>query len=95
MIQKFEPISISNESTVVADLGEFVRKETAYQSESDLENQFIELLKDQAYDYLTINSETELIDNLKLKLEKLNNIRPALNFYSINHSRHDSVIYFS
>jgi type I restriction enzyme R subunit len=74
MIQKFEPISISNESTVVADLGEFVRKETAYQSESDLENQFIELLKDQAYDYLTINSETELIDNLKLKLEKLNNI---------------------
>ena len=45
MIQKFEPISISNESTVVADLGEFIRKETAYQSESDLENQFIELLK--------------------------------------------------
>jgi type I restriction enzyme, R subunit len=74
MIQKFEPISISNESTVVADLGEFVRKETAYQSESDLETQFIELLKDQAYDYLTINSEIELINNLKLKLEKLNNI---------------------
>ena len=56
MIQKFEPISISNESTVVADLGEFVRKKTAYQSESALESQFIELLKDQAYDYLTINS---------------------------------------
>jgi type I restriction enzyme R subunit len=74
MIQNFEPISISNESTVVADLGEFVRKETAYQSESDLENQFIELLKDQAYDYLRIGSETELIDNLKMKLEKLNNI---------------------
>jgi type I restriction enzyme R subunit len=74
MIQNFEPISISNESTVVADLGDFVRKETAYQSESALENQFIELLKDQAYDYLTIGSETELIDNLKLKLEKLNNI---------------------
>ena len=74
MIQKFEPISISNESTVVADLGEFIRKETAYQSESDLENQFIELLKDQAYDYLSIGSEVELIDNLKAKLEKLNNI---------------------
>jgi type I restriction enzyme R subunit len=75
MIQKFEPISISNESTVVADLGEFVRKETAYQSESDLENQFIELLKDQAYEYLTINSEIELIENLKQKLEKLNNMK--------------------
>jgi type I restriction enzyme R subunit len=75
MIQKFEPISISNESTVVADLGEFVRKETAYQSESDLENQFIELLKDQAYDYLTIANEAEMIDNLKAKLEKLNDIK--------------------
>ena len=74
MMQKFEPISISNESTVVADLGEFFRKETAYQSEADLENQFIELLKDQAYDYLMIGSEAQLIDNLKLKLEKLNNI---------------------
>ena len=74
MIQKFEPISISNESTIVADLGEFIRKETAYQSESDLENQFIELLKDQAYDYLKISSETELISNLRVKLEKLNSI---------------------
>lgn len=74
MIQNFEPISISNESTVVADLGEFVRKESAYQSEAELENQFIELLKDQAYDYLTITYESELIDNLKKKLEKLNNI---------------------
>jgi type I restriction enzyme R subunit len=75
MIQKFEPISISNESTVVADLGDFIRKESAYQSEADLESEFIELLKDQAYDYLSINSESELIDNLKLKLEKLNNIQ--------------------
>jgi type I restriction enzyme R subunit len=74
MIKKFEPISISNESTVVADLGEFTRKETAYQSESDLENQFIELLKDQAYEYLSLTSEAELIDNLKVKLEKLNKI---------------------
>jgi type I restriction enzyme R subunit len=75
MIQNFEPISISNESTVVADLGEFLRKETAYQSELDLENQFIDLLKDQAYDYLSVNSELDLIDNLKQKLEKLNNIQ--------------------
>ena len=75
MVQKFEPISISNESTVVADLGEFVRKDSAYQSEADLENQFVELLKDQAYDYLTIDSEIELIENLKLKLEKLNNMQ--------------------
>ena len=97
MIQKFEPISISNESTVVADLGEFFRKETAYQSESDLENQFIELLKDQAYDYLTIDSESDLIDNLKLKLEKLNNMQFSKSewenfFYSCISSDNDSVL---
>ena len=74
MTQKFEPISISNESTVVAELKDFVRKETAYQSESELEKQFIELLQDQAYDFLNIDSEAELIHNLKIKIEKLNNI---------------------
>ena len=68
MVQKFEPISISNESTVVAELNDFDRKETAYQSESALEKQFIELLQDQAYDHLSINSEAELISNLRLKL---------------------------
>jgi len=75
MVQKFEPISISNESTVVAELSEFDRKETAYQSESALEKQFIDLLQDQAYDYLSINSEEELIENLRAKLEKLNKIQ--------------------
>jgi type I restriction enzyme R subunit len=97
MIQKFEPISIGNESTVVADLGEFVRKETAYQSESDLESKFIELLKDQAYDYLSISSEPELIENLKLKLEKLNNIEFSASewesfFSSCISSDNDSVL---
>lgn len=75
MVQKFEPISISNESTVVAELSDFDRKETAYQSESALEKQFIELLQDQAYDYLSISSEKELIENLRAKLEKLNKIQ--------------------
>ena len=75
MVQKFEPISISNESTVVAELNDFDRKETAYQSEYALEKQFIELLQDQAYDHLSINSEAELISNLRLKLEELNKIQ--------------------
>ena len=75
MVQKFEPISIGNESTVVAELSDFDRKETAYQSESALEQQFIELLQDQAYDHLSINSEAELISNLRLKLEELNKIQ--------------------
>jgi len=75
MVRRFEPISISNESTVVAELSDFDRKETSYQSESALEKQFIELLLEQAYDYLSISSEEDLIENLRAKLEKLNKIR--------------------
>jgi len=71
-LKKFEPISISNESTVVAEFEQFVRKETAYQSEAELENQFISLLREQAYDYLEIHSEAELVQNLRVQLEKLN-----------------------
>lgn len=71
-IQKFEPISISNEATVVAEFDNFVRKETAYQSEAELEAQFISLLQEQAYDYLNINSEIDLIQNLRRQLERLN-----------------------
>lgn len=70
--KQFEPVSISNESTVVAEFVQFVRKETAYQSEAELENQFISILKEQAYDYLNISSETELVQNLRTQLEKLN-----------------------
>ena len=97
MIKKFEPISIGNESTVVAQLSDFVRKETAYQSESELENQFIELLKEQAYEYLSIQSEEELLNNLRLMIEKLNKIKFSESewerfFASSISSENDSVI---
>jgi len=74
-LQKFEPISISNESTVVAEFETYVRKEIAYQSELELENQFISILKEQAYDYLNITSEAELVQNLRIQLEKLNDFQ--------------------
>jgi type I restriction enzyme R subunit len=63
------------ESTVVAEYQPLYRKETTYQSEAELEKAFIEQLKTQAYDYLPITSEDELIDNLRLQLEALNNYR--------------------
>lgn len=71
--KKFEPISISNEATVVAEFDNYVREDTAYQSEAELENQFISILQEQAYDYLSINSEIDIIQNLRKQLEKLNN----------------------
>ena len=62
------------ESTVVT---EYIREDIpaySYQSEADLEREFIKNLQNQGYEYLSIHSEKELIANLKDKLEKLNNI---------------------
>ena len=62
------------ESTVVT---EYVKEDIpvySYQSEADLEREFIKNLQNQGYEYLSIHNEKELIVNLKDKLEKLNNI---------------------
>ena len=62
------------ESTVVT---EYIREDIpaySYQSEADLEREFIKNLQNQGYEYLIIHNEKELIANLKDKLEKLNNI---------------------
>ncbi|WP_336160405.1 type I restriction endonuclease subunit R [Fusobacterium polymorphum] len=62
------------ESTVVT---EYVKEDVpvyTYQSEADLEREFIKNLQNQGYEYLNIHNEEELIINLKNKLEKLNNI---------------------
>lgn len=72
------PISIlaaSQESTVVA---EFVPepgvREAGYQSEAALERAFIAQLQKQAYEYLPLTSEADLIANLRAQLEALNKI---------------------
>jgi len=62
------------ESTVVT---EYVKEDIpvyTYQSEADLEREFIKNLQNQGYEYLIIHNEKELVANLKGKLEKLNNI---------------------
>ncbi|MBM7752517.1 type I restriction enzyme R subunit [Microbacterium laevaniformans] len=47
---------------------------SAYQSESDLEREMIRLLQSQAYEYLPITSEAQLVTNLRVQLETLNHI---------------------
>jgi len=69
---KYDIVAQSQESTVVAEFNSQNKRGTAYQSEADLEKTFIELLKTQAYEYLPIASETELIANLRKQLEALN-----------------------
>ena len=71
---QYEPIAITSENTVVAEYEGFPRRTKAYESEAELEQAFIDLLKEQAYEYISIDSEAGLISNLRAQLEKLNNV---------------------
>jgi type I restriction enzyme R subunit len=73
---RYEAIALSNESTVVAEFQPEALgvREAAYQSEAELEKDFIKLLQMQAYAYLPITSEAGLVANLRRQLEKLNKI---------------------
>jgi type I restriction enzyme, R subunit len=64
----------NNQSTVVAEYPFDSIRETAYQSEAELEKAFIKQLEAQAYEYLKITKEADLITNLRIQLEKLNSI---------------------
>src|SRR4029077_13978103 len=70
----YEPISVGDQSTVVAEFVPDAARATAYQSEAALEAAFIELLQSQAYEYLRIPSESALVANLRAQLEALNAI---------------------
>jgi type I restriction enzyme R subunit len=71
---RYEPIAISSESTVVAEFVADPGSDAGYQSEADLEQGFIALLQEQAYEYLPVTSEDQLIANLRAQLEALNGL---------------------
>ena len=62
---RYEPVAVSAESTVVAEFIPEPTSASAYQSEAELEAEFIKILKSQAYDYLPIKTEADLIANLR------------------------------
>ncbi|MCB0919888.1 MAG: type I restriction endonuclease subunit R [Actinobacteria bacterium] len=70
--RRFDPIAVSSESTVVAEYEPVGGGVPEYQSEAALEEEFIALLQSQAYEYLPIHSEQDLIQNLRTQLEALN-----------------------
>ena len=72
--RKYDPIAVSSESTVVAEYVPDAKAETSYQSEADLERELIRLLQSQAYEYLPITSEAQIVANLRTQLEALNGI---------------------
>jgi type I restriction enzyme, R subunit len=61
------------ESTVVAEYRPEYDCSKAYQSEVQLEQDFIKRLQSQGYEYLRDNDEAALIANLRKQLERLNN----------------------
>lgn len=71
-MEKYTLVAENPESTVVTDYQSPFRREANYQSEAELEKSFIEQLQTQAYEYLPITTEKELIDNLRCQLEILN-----------------------
>ncbi|MGP5634620.1 type I restriction endonuclease subunit R [Corynebacterium casei] len=74
-LRKFDPIAVGGESTVVAEYLADASNDAAYQSESQLEQELIRLLKSQAYEYLPITSQSQLEKNLRAQLETLNKIQ--------------------
>ena len=71
----FNIVAQSSESTVVTEYKPQSKRSEAYQSEADLEKEFIRLLCELGYERLTIHKEADLIANLRTQLEKLNNYR--------------------
>lgn len=69
----FNIVASSNESTVVTEYIPEGKRSESYQSETELENEFIGMLTEQGYERLTINDEKSLISNLRVKIEQLNN----------------------
>lgn len=65
-------IAESAEYTVVSEYEHAVSTSEAYQSEAELEKEFIRLLTEQGYEYLPIHTEADLVSNLRTSLEKLN-----------------------
>lgn len=72
---QYDLISENPESTVVAEFEGGYYSSAQYQSEAVMEDDFIKRLQRQAYEYVKITTEAELIANLRRELERLNNIK--------------------
>lgn len=72
--RRYDPIAVSSESTVVAEYVPDASGAGSYQSEAELERELIRLLQSQAYEYLPITSEAQLVANLRAQLEALNSV---------------------
>ncbi len=59
-MNSFKIVASSNENTVVAEYTPEERKSTDYQSEAELEKDFINRLVNQGYEYISYKKRTRL-----------------------------------
>ena len=70
---QYNIIAENENYTIVSDYQAIYRKSDKYQTEAQLEKELIKTLTEQGYDYLNIHKEQDLVDNLRVQLQKLNN----------------------
>ena len=70
---QYNIIAENEEYTVVSEYETVYGAPDQYQSEAALEKDFIKTLTEQGYEYLPIHEEKDLVNNLRVQLERLNN----------------------
>lgn len=68
----FNIVAETSENTVVTEYESVKKRSDSYQSEATLEQEFIRLLCEQGYEYLSIRTQDDLVYNLRKKLSELN-----------------------
>ena len=68
----FNIVAQTTENTVVTEYEPVKTRSENYQSEAELEREFIRMLTEQGYEYLKIHTEAELLKNLRVRLSVLN-----------------------
>lgn len=69
---QYNIIAENENYTIVSDYQSAYRTSEKYQTEAQLERDLIKALTEQGYEYLNIHTEQDLVENLRVQLQRLN-----------------------
>ena len=69
---RYNIIAENDDYTIVSDYEAAYRTSEKYQTEAQLERDLIKALTEQGYEYLNIHTEQDLVENLRVQLQRLN-----------------------
>ena len=75
MQSTYKSVAEAEELTVATEYNPLDIDRTVYQSEADLEKDFMNRLTANGYERLVVSSEEELVNNLRLQIEKINDYK--------------------